>query len=254
MSNFFKDKIVLITGAASGIGRETANLFASQGAFIVVSDIQKDAGLETVKEIEAAGGKAEFQFCNVAKYDEVAALINGTVERNGRLDIAINNAGIGDLPQKTAETSLESWDRVMGVNASGVFYCMKEETKQMMLQGSGIIVNVSSVAGLRALPNHLPYVASKHAVIGMTKTAALEYAKHNIRVNAVCPVFTRTALFNPEVINQWTPGMADQLKSFIPMKRFGEVKEVADAILWLCSEGSSFVTGLALSIDGGMTA
>ena len=250
----FKDKIVLVTGAASGIGRKTALEFAKQGGTVVISDINEKGGAETVQLIESEGGKATFIKNNVADFSEVEQMIHTIVERYGSLDIAINNAGVGGPFARLADTSVEEWHRVMSINASGVFYCMKCELQQMLKQGGGKIVNIASIAGIRALPNGSPYVASKHAVVGLTKTAAKEYATKNIRINALCPVFTVTALFNPEQIEQGAPGLSDKLKAGIPMKRFAETQEMTDAIIWLCSEKASFVTGLALQVDGGLTA
>ena len=250
----FKDKIVLITGAGSGIGKVAAEAFAKEGAKVVVSDINEENGKQTVAMLEAEGHKAVFIKANVAKYEEVEQLMKSIIEQFGRLDIAINNAGIGGTPSRTAEMSLKSWDQVMAVNATGVFYCMKLEIQQMLKQGAGVIVNTSSIAGLKGLPNNLAYVASKHAVVGMTKTAAMEYARKNIRINAICPVFTVTPLFNPELMNQISPGLSDKLKANIPMKRFADPIEMANVMLWLCSEKASFVTGHAMPVDGGLTA
>ena len=250
----FKDKTILITGSGSGIGRVTALSFAKEGGIVIVSDINEKGGLETVDLIEKAGGSAVFIKANVAEYSEVENLLAQIVKHYGKLDIAINNAGIGGTPARTADISLESWDKVMAVNATGVFYCMRTEIQQMLRQGSGVIVNISSIAGLQGLPNNLPYVASKHAVVGMTKTAALEYSRKNIRINAVCPVFTVTPLFNPEMMEQISEGLSDKLKASIPMKRFADPIEMANAILWLCSDKASFVTGVAMPIDGGLTA
>lgn len=250
----FKDKVVLITGAGSGIGKVTAHAFAKEGGIVVVSDINATNGEAVVADIKSAGGQATFIKTNVAKYEEVKSLVAAIVEQFGRLDIAINNAGIGGLPARTVDQTVESWEQVMAVNASGVFYCMKEEIKQMLLQGSGAIVNTASIAGLRGLPSSLPYVASKHAVVGMTKTAAMEYARKNIRINAICPVFTVTPLFNPEVMDQVSAGLSDKLKSGIPMKRFADPVEMANTMLWLCSDKASFVTGHAMPVDGGLTA
>ena len=247
----FQDKVVMITGAGSGIGRAAALMYAKEGAQVVVSDINPKGGEETVKMITEAGGKASFIAANVAKLEEVEQLIKQIAEQFGRLDIAVNNAGIGDFNQKkTAEHPVDSWDRVIAVNQTGVFYCMKEELKQMMQQKSGSIVNISSIAGLRGLPNNLAYVASKHAVVGMTKTAAMEYAKHGIRINAVCPVFTLTNLFKPEYFGD----KAEKLREGIPMKRYGTADEIAEAIIWLSTDKASFVTGHIMSVDGGKTA
>lgn len=249
----FKDKTVVITGAASGIGRKTALLFAEKGANVVVADIQVEAGNAVVEEIKKYTSNTLFVKTNVADYEEVRNLIQQTTQHFGSIDIAINNAGIG--PAKTAKTahhSKEDWDRVIAVNQTGVFYCMQLELEQMLKQNAGVIVNVSSVAGLKGLPNNLAYTASKHAVIGMTKTAALEYAKKNIRINAVCPVFTHSPML--EQLFASKEGLREQLVYSIPMNRYGEADEVANAILWLSSEQASFITGQAMPIDGGMMA
>lgn len=250
----FKSKIVLITGAGSGIGRVTAQAFAKEGATVVVSDINEKGGAETVQQIADSGGKAIFIKTDVANFEEVQQLIAKTVKLYGRLDIAINNAGIGGLPARTTDHSLDLWDKIMAINSTGVFYCLKAELQQMMAQGGGIIVNTASIAGLRGLPNNIAYVASKHAVVGMTKTAAMEYARHNIRINAICPVFTVTPLFNPEVMEKISKGLPEKLKAGIPMKRFADPIEMANTTLWLCSDKASFVTGHAMPVDGGLTA
>lgn len=250
----FKDKIVLITGAASGIGRAAAVAFAKAGGTIVVSDINENGGAETVALIEAEGGQAIFIKTNVADFASVEALMQQIVDRFGRLDIAINNAGIIGANARTIDTPLSSWDNVMAVNASGVFYCMKTQIPIMLQQGGGAIVNTASIAGLKGLPNSLPYVASKHAVVGMTKTAAMEYARHNIRINAICPVFTISPMFDPEAMEKVKKGIPDKLKANVPMKRFAKVEEQVAAMMWLCSDGASFVTGHALPVDGGLTA
>ncbi len=252
----FQDKVILITGAGGhkGIGQITAYEFAKQGGIVVVSDVNEKGGQETVDNIKAEGGQAVFIKANVAKYEEVEAMINQIIEQFGRLDIAINNAGIGGMPAKTADTSLDNWDKVMAVNASGVFYCMKMEIPQMQKQGGGVIVNTASIAGLRGLPNSMAYVASKHAVVGMTKTAAMEYARHNIRINAICPVFTVTNMFQPDMMDKISSGLSEKLKKNLPMKRFAQPIEMANTILWLCSDKASFVTGHAMPVDGGLTA
>lgn len=249
----FENKVILITGAGSGIGRAAALLYAQNGGKIAVSDINPNAGLETVDMIQANGGEASFIHCNVADYEEVQKLIATVVDRYGQIDVAVNNAGIGGASwNKTAEHTLEDWDNIIAVNQTGVFYCMKLELQQMTGQGFGSIINIASIAGLKGLPNNAAYVASKHAVVGMTKTAAMEYAKRNIRVNAVCPVFTITNLFDPDKIP--VEGLGDKLRNAIPMKRWAKVEEMAESILWLSSDKASFITGHSLAVDGGITA
>ncbi len=248
----FTGKIVLITGAGSGIGRATALAFAARGAAVVVADVNETGGQETVALVISAGGKALFIGADVSKPDEVEALVGETVRRFGRLDIAVNNAGIGGAWARTADYPLADWERVLAVNLSGVFYCMQQELRQMLAQGGGVIVNVASIAGIRALANAPAYTASKHGVIGLTRTAAQEYARQKIRVNAVCPVFTRTPLFQGMI--EGNARLEERLLQNIPARRFGEAEEIADAILWLCSDGATFVTGQALNVDGGLTA
>lgn len=250
----FKDKIVLITGSASGIGRATALAFAKEGATVIVSDINEKGGQKTVAALQEGGSKAVFIKADVTDFAQVENLIAQIVAQFGRLDIAINNAGISGSMARTADVSLDNWHQVMNVNTNSVFYCLKVEIQQMLQQGAGIIINVASIAGLKGLPNSLPYTASKHAVVGMTKTAAMEYARKNIRVNAICPVFTVTPMFNPEMMDTVRPGLADKLKNNIPMNRFAKVEEMANTILWLSSDKASFVTGVAMPVDGGLTA
>ncbi|MFT5196031.1 MAG: NAD(P)-dependent dehydrogenase (short-subunit alcohol dehydrogenase family) [Cellvibrionaceae bacterium] len=249
----FENKVILITGAGSGIGRAAALLYAKNGGKIAVSDIDPKGGMETVDMIKANGGEASFIQCNVADFKEVEAMIATVVDRYGQLDVAVNNAGIGGASwHKTAEHTLEDWDNIIAVNQTGVFYCMKLELQQMTGQGFGSIINIASIAGLKGLPNNAAYVASKHAVVGLTKTAAMEYAKRNIRVNAVCPVFTITNLFDPDKIP--VEGLGDKLRNAIPMKRWAKVEEMAESILWLSSDKASFITGHSLAVDGGITA
>ncbi len=248
----FKDKVVLITGAGSGIGRAAAVAFAAEGAKVMVSDVNEDGGRETVTTIKKAGGIADFRKANVANYRAVVELVDDTVSTFGRLDIALNNAGIGGSRVPISNYELAEWDQVIAVNQTGVFYCMREELKVMAKQGSGCIVNTSSIAGLRALPMTVAYTASKHAVIGMTKTAALEYARYGIRVNAVCPVFTETPMVESLVAGQ--EELAQKLVKTIPLRRFGQVEDIVNAIFWLCDDKSSFITGQSLAVDGGQTA
>lgn len=249
----FDNKNAIITGAGSGIGRQTALKFAAAGATVIVADVDEKGGNETVKMIIDDGGKSSFMQTNVANYNEVRNLMEHTVSKYGSLDIAVNNAGIGGKNMfRTAEHTHDDWHNVIAVNQTGVFYCMQEELKQMMSHGGGSIVNIASIAGIRGLPNNLSYVASKHAVVGMTKTAAMEYAKYGIRINAVCPVFTITNLFDPSYYPDTT--IPDKLRSRIPMKRFSQPQEMADAVVYLSSDHASFITGHALPVDGGLTA
>ncbi|WP_345246787.1 glucose 1-dehydrogenase [Nibrella saemangeumensis] len=248
----FNKQVALVTGAASGIGRATALAFARQGAEVIVSDVNAEGGQETVALIQEAGGKATFIPCNVADPDEVEALIRQTVETYGRLDIGINNAGIGGTFAKFIDQTLDDWNRMLAVNLSGVFYCMQAEIRQMLAQGGGKIVNISSIAGVRGMPNGAPYSAAKHGVLGLTKTAALEYVRQNIRVNAVCPVYTHSGMVH-ELMNM-APGMEERMRRVIPIGRFGQPEEIAQAILWLCSDENAFCTGQAIQMDGGLTA
>lgn len=250
----FKEKIVLITGAASGIGRATALLFADKGATIMVSDVNEAGGAETVQMIEAKGQKAAFCYADVADATSVKNMIHQTIETFGQLDIAINNAGIaGDEMKMTHEYSVEEYHRVIAINQTGVFYCMQEELRYMHERQSGCIINVASIAGLRAQPLASAYVASKHAVNGFTKVAALEYARFNIRVNAVCPVFTITPMVKESIFAKH-PDYEKKLVRGIPMRRYGQPEDIANAIVWLCADETGYITGHCLPVDGGMMA
>lgn len=245
-----KNKIVIITGAGSGIGAATAKLFGTHGAIVIVSDINLEKAKNTVGEIITAGGKAEAIETDVTQFNAVEALIAETVATHGHLDVMVNNAGIGGKKQlKTAEHTHDDWHNVIAVNQTGVFYCMQVALKQMTLQGYGNIVNVASLAGLKASGNNLSYSASKYAVVGMTKSAALEYGRKKIRINAVCPGFTHSALLDQLLAS--SPTIEDKLKHMIPMGRFGEAHEIAEAICWLASDTSKFVTGQTITLDGG---
>jgi NAD(P)-dependent dehydrogenase (short-subunit alcohol dehydrogenase family) len=250
----YKNKIVLITGSGSGIGKAAALAFSKEGGTIIVSDINEINGLKTVSEIIKNNGKATFFKTDVSNFDMVKNLMDFIIEKYGRLDVAINNAGIGGDFAKITDITLESWDKTMSVNSSGVFYCIKTQIPLMLKQGKGVILNTSSIAGIRGLPNAIAYSASKHAVIGITKTAAMEYAKNNIRVNAICPVFTVTPMFDPEAMDKLKEGLSERLKANVPMKRFANVMEQVNTMLWLCSDEASFITGQAISVDGGLTA
>lgn len=241
-----KDKIVIITGAGSGIGAASARLFAQHGATVVVSDINIENAEKVASEIQGAIAIKT----DVAKYGEVENLINTVVAKYGRLDVMVNNAGIGPREmKKTAEHTLEDWDRVIAVNQTGVFYCMKLALLQMTKQGAGNIVNIASLAGLKASGKNLSYSASKFAVVGMTKSAALEYASKNIRINAVCPGYTESALLDQLLAAR--PDMEELLLRMVPMKRFGQVNEIAEAVVWLASEETKFITGQTVTLDGG---
>lgn len=245
-----EDKVVIITGAGSGIGAATAKLFGSHSATVVVSDINLESAEKIAAEIQQAGGTATAVNTDVTQFTAVEALIAHAVTTHGRLDVMVNNAGIGGKRQlKTADHTLDDWHNVIAVNQTGVFYCMKVALTQMMTQGHGNIVNVASLAGLKASGNNLSYSASKFAVVGMTKSAALEYGSKNIRVNAVCPGYTHSALLDS--LLSVREDMADLLKRHIPMKRFGESNEIAEGICWLASDNSKFMTGQTLTLDGG---
>ncbi|MEM9934009.1 MAG: glucose 1-dehydrogenase [Bacteroidota bacterium] len=250
--NKFEGKICLITGAASGIGRAAALAFAKNGAQVVVTDISIEGGEETVALIRKNHGQANFMRVNVSKSAEVDQMVEQVVKQHGKLDIAINNAGIGGPWARLTDINFADWDRIMGINLSGVFYCMKAELTVMAESGGGAIINTSSIAGLKGLANSSAYSASKHAVVGLTKSAALEYARANIRINAVCPAFTKSPLFDRVI--EMDPSFEEKLLKNIPMRRYGEPEDIADAMVWLASEEAAFVTGQCIPLDGGMTA
>ena len=243
--------VALITGAASGIGRATALAFAARGAQVAVSDTDESGGKETVNQIEAAGGTAMFARADVAQPQEVIGLVQRTVERFGRLDCAFNNAGIEGEMADTVSCSETNWDRVIAVNLTGVWNCMKHELAVMYVQGSGSIVNCASVAGLVGFRNLPAYCASKGGVIELTRAAALESAETGIRVNAICPGVIETPMV--ERVTGHDPQIEAQFKALEPVGRMGAPEEIADAVAWLCSESASFVTGHPLVVDGGLT-
>jgi NAD(P)-dependent dehydrogenase (short-subunit alcohol dehydrogenase family) len=259
MIDTMRDRTALVTGGASGIGRVTAQAFAREGVKVVVTtDANVQGADETVRSIRDAGGEATFIRCDVSKEKDVAALIAKSVETYGSLDYAFNNAGVGPDGARIgvfsiAECPEETWDKMIDVNLKGVFFCMKYEIRQMLRQGKGAIVNTSSVGGLKPIPGFGPYAASKAGLIALTKTAALECATSGIRINAVCPGLTARTLLSDN-LSSAEPGAKENLVQIVPMKRMGEPEEVAEAVIWLCSDAASFITGHVMPIDGGLTA
>ena len=252
MSMSFSGQVALVTGAANGIGRATAQAFASTGLKVVVSDVDVAGGEQTVDLIRQAGGEALFVRCDVSRDAEVQALMTSVIEAYGRLDYAFNNAGIEIEKGRLNEGSEAEFDAIMGVNVKGVWLCMKYQLPLLMAQGGGAIVNTASVAGLGAAPKMSIYSASKHAVIGLTKSAAIEFAKKKVRVNAVCPAVIDTDMFRRAY--EADPKKGEFAAAMHPVGRIGKVEEVAAAVLYLCSDDAAFTTGQALAIDGGVTA
>jgi len=252
MSKQFEGKVALVTGAASGIGRASALAFARAGAKTVVADVVVEGGEETVRMIKAAGGDALFVRTDVSKAAEVETLIQQVVETYGRLDYAHNNAGIEGEGAPTADCTEENWDRIININLKGVWLCMKYAIPQMLKHGGGAIVNTASVAGLVGVPGGSAYSAAKGGVVQLTRTVALEYAKAGIRVNAVCPGAIRTPMVERIVANR--PEVEAVIIALEPIGRLGKPEEIAEAVVWLCSDAASFVTGVPLPVDGGWVA
>jgi NAD(P)-dependent dehydrogenase (short-subunit alcohol dehydrogenase family) len=249
-------KVALVTGAAAGIGRSTALLFAAEGARVVVSDVDEKGGAETAAMIRSKGSEAMFVRADVSKAKDVIALAAAVAKTYGRIDCACNNAGIEGKIAPFHEQPESNFDAIMAVNARGTFLCLQSEIEHMRKGGGGAIVNLSSVAGLIGFPGLSPYVASKHAVIGMTRNAALEYGKEGIRVNAICPGGIETRMLD-SLADQASGGKLsthDMMDPLHPIGRIGKPQEVAELVVWLCSERAAFVTGAAIPVDGGYTS
>ena len=256
MVHMLEGKVALITGGSSGIGRSAGVLFAKAGARVVVAARRVDDGEETVKIIREAGGEARFVRTDVSQAAAVQALVKMCVEWYGRLDYAVNNAGIEGSIVPLVEYTDDDWDAIIDINLKGVWLCMKAEIVEMQKNGGGAIVNISSIGGLIGFPRMGPYVATKHGIIGLTKTAALEYAAHNIRVNVICPGLIDTPMADRFVDRMQAGGIdAEQfVLSLTPLKRRGTPEEIAEAAVWLCSDAASYITGHAMVIDGGFMA
>ena len=253
LSNSVVDKHILITGGASGIGAATAKLLASRGAKVSISDINRDLGQQVLEQIQSGGGQAQFFDADVSDAESVAKLFTQVKAHYGAVQVAINNAGIDHPPQAMHLVDDAVFHRNVAVNLAGVWYCMKHEITQMLDNGGGHVINIASVAGLRSAPMIAAYSATKHGVMGLTKSAAVEYAKANIRFNAVCPSFIRTPMVE-NVLAQVDERVKNAMLKANPMKRLGEVDEIAGALAWLCSDESSFMTGQSVVLDGGMLA
>ena len=251
----FDGKVALVTGAGSGIGRESAKLFAQEGAKVVVVDILVDCGEQTVKMVKSAGGEAAFIKCDVSKATDVETAVTFALDTYGRLDCALNNAGIEGSKVPVVDLTEAAWDKILGVNLKGVWLCMKYEIPAMLKGGGGAIVNTSSISGLVGFRKDSAYVASKHGVNGLTKTTALEYAQTGIRVNAVCPGATRTPMLDRDRL-LWADAAQHEaaILAVTPLGRTAGPTEIAEVAVWLCSDAASYVTGHILAADGGFTA
>jgi NAD(P)-dependent dehydrogenase (short-subunit alcohol dehydrogenase family) len=247
----FQAKVVLITGGTSGIGRAAAVAFAHEGASVAIAGRRVEEGNETLRLVQAEGSEGLFIRADISKSADVESMLATVLSRFGRLDAAFNNAGVEDAAAPFHEQTVENYDRVMGINVKGLWLSMQAEIRQMLKQGGGAIVNTSSIGGLIAIANNATYVATKHAVIGYTKAAALEYAKQGIRVNAVAP-----AAIDTDMVRRFAsePAVRDKLAAAHPIGRLGQAEEVAQAVLWLASPAASFVTGHTLVVDGGYLA
>ncbi|MCZ7502698.1 glucose 1-dehydrogenase [Agrobacterium sp. ST15.13.015] len=251
MNISFKNKVALVTGAASGMGLAAARAFAEAGAAVALADVNEDAVRASADALASAGHRVIAIRCDVANMDQVAAMVDRTVAEFGRLDAAFNNAGVQSPVAETADADPKDYDFVMGVNLRGVWNCMKYELLQMRRQGSGAIVNNSSLGGLVGIAERGIYHASKHGVVGLTKSAGLEYAAKGIRINAICPGIIETPMVTGMLETQ--PEAMDALMQVVPMSRLGKAEEIANAVLWLCSDAASYIIGHALPVDGGYT-
>ena len=252
MNSFYNDKVALVTGAASGMGLATARAFAEAGAAVTLADISEDAVRAATEELVKAGYKVLAIRCDVTDEAQVKSMVDQTVSTFGRLDAAFNNAGIQVPPSDAADEPAENFDRVIAVNLRGIWACMKHELRHMREQKSGAIVNCSSIGGLIGLPGRASYHASKHGVIGLTRSAAVEYAPRGIRINAICPGTIDTPMVSDMLKTQ--AGAMKEIMREQSIGRLGRADEIADAVLWLCGPGSTFVIGQALAVDGGFTA
>lgn len=250
--NEFKDKIVLVTGGNSGIGKSTAFAFARYGANVIIAGRDSKKGLEVVSEAESNKWKMEFISVDISNPEDVRGMIDKIIKKYGRIDIAFNNAGIGSVVAKVADLDIEKWQNIINTNLNGTFYCMKYELIEMLKTGCGTIVNNVSVSGHKGYPGAQGYVSSKHAIVGLTKGAAMEYAGKNIRINGISPGMIRTPL--TEKPDNEKEEYENRVNKLEPIGRFGEPEETAEAVLWLCSSKASFVTGHILAVDGGILA
>jgi NAD(P)-dependent dehydrogenase (short-subunit alcohol dehydrogenase family) len=252
MEKIFANKVAIVTGGSFGIGQATAVAFAQRGAKVVVADLVEDKEQQTMNFIRSAGGEGIFVACDVSKGPHVKSLIDKTIATYGRLDYAFNNAGIEGAMASTHECTEENWDKVVSVNLKGVWLCMKYQIPQMLKQGKGVIVNNSSVGGHIGFPGLPAYVSTKHALLGLTKTAALENATKGLRINAVCPGVIKTPMVERMIAEN--KDLEKQFLAMQPIGRMGKPSEVAEVVVWLCSDSASFITGHSLQVDGGWIA